>query len=156
MRIYFIGLLRWQTPLRAKVKPFVLDLRISRLSLLKISYYFDRLTSALLWQSTEYSGVQDPHQDVIYSRIWTMEDEEAVGHDAIPHVNLWIALVSKLIFKKDHLSIMHYRVVLSKHMKWNFNLRLMIKSWCFRISTRLCYYLINLCLTCVDLIIYRG
>jgi len=34
--------------LRAKVKPFVLDLRISRLSLLKISYYFDRLTSALL------------------------------------------------------------------------------------------------------------
>jgi hypothetical protein len=51
-----------------------------------------------------------------------MENEEAVGHDAIPHVYLGVALVTKLIFKKNHLSIVQDWVILTKHMKRDFHL----------------------------------
>jgi len=51
-----------------------------------------------------------------------VEDEEAVGHDAVPHINLGVALVTKLIFKKNHLSIVQDRVILTKHMDWDFHL----------------------------------
>jgi len=157
MRVYLIRLLLRQTPLRAEVKPFILDLRICWLSLLKIPYYLDRLVSTLhLWQSAENPGVQDPHQDVIDSGVRTMENEEAVWHEAVPHIDLWIALVAKLIFKKNHFSIMHDRVVLTKHVKRNFNLRLMIKGRGLWIPAGLCYYLINLWLTHVDLIVDRA
>lgn len=92
---------------------------------------------------------------MIDSCIRTVKNKETIVHYSIPHILFWISFVSKLILKKNDLSIMPYRIVLSEHMEGYFCLSLMIECHFWFLTYWLSYKLIDLGLLKIDWIVNR-
>lgn len=74
--------------------------------MLEVSDDFHRLVRRI-WRgkAVAYSGVKNAYEDVVYARVGTKEDKEAVVHDAEAHIHSRESFVCHLILKEHYLSI---------------------------------------------------